>query len=75
MLSFRYKLCFVFILGSLSLQVPASQENVIVAGSARSGNSKHIDEDVLSLVNNQVAESLKRLLPQMLTESLQRTRA
>ena len=52
------------------MQVPASQENVVVVKSARSDNSKHAHEDILSLVDNQVNESLKRLLPQMLTESL-----
>ena len=50
--------------------MPVSQENVVVVQSARSDNSKHAHEDILSLVDNQVNETLKRLLPQMLTESL-----
>ena len=55
------------------LQVPASQENVVVVESARSDNSKHAHQDILSLVDNQVNESLKRLLPQMLIKPKNRS--
>ena len=43
---------------------------MLLLSTVPANNSKHAHEDILSLVDNQVNESLKRLLPQMLTESL-----
>lgn len=60
----------VFKPGLLSLPVTASQENNVVVGSARFNNGKCAKEDIMSLVNNQITESLKKLLPPMLIESL-----
>lgn len=55
----------------MSLQVPALQENDIVVQSARSDKSSLTSEQICSLVNTQVAESIQNILPQLLSESLQ----
>ena len=47
-------------------------DNTIVEG-ARPDNGHLNTEDIRLLVSNQVAESIQRLLPQLLTESLQKT--
>ena len=50
------------------------QENDIVVQSARLGKSSLTsDQTVCSLVNTQVAESIQNILPQLLSESLQKS--
>ena len=53
--------------------MPASPENDSIIQSTRSDKSSLTSDGVRSLVDTQVAESIQKILPHLLKESLQRS--